>query len=568
MAGPCPPVGETRAGMSQLDVDESRLLASWPATVGTDAPPWVRRWRRLTRALAGAPGVALAALAAGLTAFWFASDHDLLLLYADARSHLTIARRLVDGPNAGLVQLGTVWLPLPHLALVPFVSFRSLWSSGVAAVPLDLVCLVVQAVSVFSLVRTCGMPRWVGWVGVTLLLTNPSLLYLHTTGMSEPVLFAAMLLTTATLARWAVATKPYSGGELAVFCGLPAAAALLARYDGWAYVAAATVFVLAVARMRWGRWRYAIHLARCFVTLPVIAALWWMWFNWINFGDPLEFQRGRYSAEAQQELLSRAGLLPEEHDLLRSLGTYTSSVGRVVGWIVVAGGALGMVVWARRTRLRPSALAPWLLVIVPFGFYVASLYTGQIALRLDEHGGQSMFNLRYGLAMQAGLVVFAALGVGSVAGGSESSRLRIAGCAVVAVAFVAVQAVAWWPDWRAVPVVAEGLAQADAGASQRRAADWLHEHAREGTVLIDDSVNPLLPVIDADLNRVAAPFSGKRWDRALQDPSRARWVFVDDANPQDAVRRALRDHPGALDDLELRFQDGPALVYESTRDER
>ena len=43
------------------------------------------------------------------------------MLYADARSHLTIARRLVDGPNHGIVQLGTVWLPLPHLALLPFV---------------------------------------------------------------------------------------------------------------------------------------------------------------------------------------------------------------------------------------------------------------------------------------------------------------------------------------------------------------------------------------------------------------------------------------------------------------
>ncbi|MCA9764630.1 MAG: hypothetical protein KC544_16030, partial [Gemmatimonadetes bacterium] len=220
--------------------------------------------------------------------------------------------------------------------------------------------------------------------------------YLHTTGLTEPVLYASMLLTVAALVRWADTEKPYSGGEMATFCGLPAAGMVLARYDGWAFVAAATVLVVVVAMLRWRSWPYALRTARSFVVVPVVAALWWMWFNWTNFGDPLEFQRGKWSAQAQQQRLIDEGRLPDYHDLGRSLSTFTTSMTRGVGAIVVVLGILGMVLWAVRGRFTARALAPWLLVVVPFGFYVMSLYTGQIALRLDAVAGESMFNLRYG----------------------------------------------------------------------------------------------------------------------------------------------------------------------------
>jgi hypothetical protein len=504
--------------------------------------------------------VALVAVVAGIAATVFASHHDLMLLYADARSHLTIARRLLDGPNHGIVQLGTVWLPLPHLVLAPFTMLGPLWSSGLAVIPVNLACLAIEALSVYAIIRLLDGGRIVAWIGVLALVTNPSILYLHTTALTEPVLYAALLGTTATLARWATREKAYSGGEIAVHCGLPATAAVLARYDGWAFVAAACAFVFVVAWKRWRSTRYAFHITRCFATLPVIGALWWMWFNWVNFGDPLEFQRGRYSAQAQQALLARQGKLPDQHDLLRSLETYTTSVVRGAGWILVVLGVAGMAAWAIHRRTSPAGLAPWLLVVVPFGFYVFSLYTGQIAVRLDQTANDSMFNLRYGVEMVPGLVVFAGLLVVVIHERVGGTRAMV-GAALVVLALVAVQAAAWWPDWRAVPVVEEGFAQRTAGRGQYAAGEWLHDHAGRGTILIDDSINPLLPVVDAELSRVVAPFSAS-WRRTLRDPSRVQWVFVDRANPDDAVRRAIDRSPTFHDDFVRRFRDGPAEVYE------
>ena len=545
---------------------EPRWSAPAPApTPVAPAPSRVTAPRPSLRTLLAGPlGVVLVALVAGLFATWYSASHDLLLLYGDARSHLTIARRLIDGPNAGIVQLGTVWLPLPHLLLVPFVESRWLWHTGLAAIPVGLACLAIEALSVYSIVGTVGGSRRARWIAVLVFVTNPSLLYLHTTALTEPVLFAAMLTTVATLARWATAEKAYSGGEIAVFCGLPATAAVLSRYDGWAFVVAAAAFVVFVAWRRWGSLRYALHVARCFVALPVIAGAWWMWFNWVNFGDPLEFQRGQYSAQAQQALLAAEGHLPEQHNLGVSLTTYSTSVLRGAGWLVVACALFGMVAWLWRRRFTVRTLAPWLLVAVPFGFYVASLYTGQAALRLDPTATDSMFNLRYGVEMLAGLAVFAGLGASVML--DRVDRLHRPWLGVVAtgaiVVLVGAQAAAWWPDHDRVPVVEEGLAQRAAGAGQYAAAEWLREHARDdGLLLIDDSVNPVLPVINTNFDRVAAPFSGPRWHDALIDPSRATWVYVDVANPGDDVAAAIARDPWFRRDFDLVFAQGGAEVY-------
>jgi hypothetical protein len=520
---------------------------------------------RLHTALTGMPGVALAAVIVGVAAAWFASAHDLTMLYADARSHLTIARRLVDGPNHNIVQLGTVWLPLPHLALLPFVWSRALWHSGIAAVPVDVACLVVESLALFSLATTLTRSKRVAWLAVALLLTNPSILYLHTTALTEPVLFASLLVTVAMLARWAAADKPYSGGEIALYCGLPAAAMVLSRYDGWAMAGAATVYVVAVAQWRWRQWRYSMHIARCFVTLPVIAAAWWMWFNWVNWGDPLEFQRGQYSAQAQQELLAKAGLLPDKGNVVGSVETLLTTVVRAGGIVLVAAAVVGMVLWINRSRRSPAALAPWLLVVVPFGFYAFSLFTGQIVIRLDNTPLESMFNTRYGVETLPGLIVFAALGVWVVGQALQRWMGQRRGVAVLIAAVVVLggaQVALWAPGWSATPVVAEGLHQRAAKPGEDKAAHWMEAHAGDGMILIDDSVNPVLTIIDADFDRVAAPFSGRRWTRTLRNPARAEWVYADTESPQDQVARAIRRDPSFHDDFVLRYRSGTSAVYQ------
>src|ERR1700745_3558236 len=54
-----------------------------------------------------------------------------VFLYGDPVAHINIARRVFDSKTPGLLQLGTVWLPLPHLLIISFIVSKQMWQSGV-----------------------------------------------------------------------------------------------------------------------------------------------------------------------------------------------------------------------------------------------------------------------------------------------------------------------------------------------------------------------------------------------------------------------------------------------------
>src|SRR5207237_8822281 len=97
--------------------------------------------------------LALLAVCVSIAAFLFYFDHRCILLYGDAVAHINIARRVFDSCTPGLLQLGTAWLPLPHLLLIRFLPFVSLWRSGVGGSVAAVAANGVGAVGTFRLLR-------------------------------------------------------------------------------------------------------------------------------------------------------------------------------------------------------------------------------------------------------------------------------------------------------------------------------------------------------------------------------------------------------------------------------
>src|ERR1700691_1325951 len=99
------------------------------------------------------------ALAAQLAAcisfisFAYYFQHGGLLLYGDAVAHINIARRVFDSRTPGLLQLGTVWLALPHLLMIPFLLSDSAWQSGIGASIPSMIAYALGAAGIFRLVR-------------------------------------------------------------------------------------------------------------------------------------------------------------------------------------------------------------------------------------------------------------------------------------------------------------------------------------------------------------------------------------------------------------------------------
>src|SRR6185437_10057146 len=81
-----------------------------------------------------------------IIATWAAYASQTIVLYSDAHSHLAVARRVVDNVTPGLAQFGAVWLPLPHIIMLPFIWNDFLWRTGLAGSLASMPCYVAATV--------------------------------------------------------------------------------------------------------------------------------------------------------------------------------------------------------------------------------------------------------------------------------------------------------------------------------------------------------------------------------------------------------------------------------------
>jgi hypothetical protein len=152
----------------------------------------------------GFPAICLASLAAGsAAAVWFFYAHGWLLYFGDAEAHLNTARRIVDSQTPGYEQLGRIWLPLPHLLMLPLVRIDTLWRNGLAGAIPSALCFVVAGTFLYAAARRLFDSTAAAAASTALFAANPNLLYLQATAMGEPVFFACLmaLLYASGMAR-------------------------------------------------------------------------------------------------------------------------------------------------------------------------------------------------------------------------------------------------------------------------------------------------------------------------------------------------------------------------------
>ncbi len=99
--------------------------------------------------------------------FLFYYQRGEILLYGDAVAHINIARRVFDSKTPGPLQLGTVWLPLPHLLMTPFLISTEMWRRGAGGSIPSMVAYVFGVIGMFRLVQDLVAQRTTGWRGAS-----------------------------------------------------------------------------------------------------------------------------------------------------------------------------------------------------------------------------------------------------------------------------------------------------------------------------------------------------------------------------------------------------------------
>ena len=195
-----------------------------------------------------AAGLGAAALALGTGAAWWYARAGLTLSHYDAKAHLVVARRIADSLTPGWVQIGAVWLPLPHLLSMIPVQWDFFYRTGAFGVGLSVVCFAVTIYAIARLLAGLTGSRAAAMAGAVAIGLNPNVLYLQSTPMTEPLLMAL-----TAIAAWLAVEAVRSGGRRNFRrAGLALGAAVLTRYEAWPF-AAALVALAAVSALRQGR---------------------------------------------------------------------------------------------------------------------------------------------------------------------------------------------------------------------------------------------------------------------------------------------------------------------------
>jgi len=512
------------------------------------------------------PGTVIIGVIAGLIGvgmMFYSWRQGWLLLYSDAQAHMVIARRVMDSQNTGFQQLGTVWLPMPHILLLPFVQIFPLWQSGLAGAILGSGCLAVCGAAIWRITYRAGFNRPARLVAVAVFVLNPSILYLFTTALTESVLFAGILASLAGLSGWITAMPAISPGELAVFAGIPAAVSVLSRYEGWAFVAVGSLFVIIASWRRWRSVSYTVTLVFSFVAASVAAMVWWLSYNWVRYGDPLDFARGPYSAAAQQQDLTDLGMLPTKGNLGLAVRTFNWNVTDIIGPALLILAAIGAaaLIWTRGAST--TALILWIPAFV-YPFALLSLYLGQTVIRNDVSLPAGLFNIRYAAA----LVPLVGVLIGALVDLAWSRYRRFAPAVTAVVVAVIVGFAAWQISTarQNLGVIREGYLIASGGGDQEAAAAWLGEHYEGGYILIDDINSRAMMALNTPLDQLYTTFNGEAYEEAKLAPYEyVTWVYANTSLENDQVWEAIQKDPNFDARFFPVFESGPIVIWENAR---
>jgi hypothetical protein len=521
--------------------------------------------------------------------FLFYYRNGAVLLYGDAIAHINIARRVFDSRTPGLLQLGTVWLPLPHLLILPFIVSKRMWQSGAGGSIPSMAAYVLGVLGMFRLARTAlirnaqvdDFAKVGAWLAAILYAANPNLIYMQSTAMGESLYLAFFIWAVVCFLDFA------RGNPKALArCGACLAAACLTRYDGWFLTAVlAAAVLLTYFRLRNKPKDKASKFATIpshtqivkFLLITAAAPILWLAYNAAVYRNPLEFANGPYSAKsiAQQTATvnpAKGNLWAASSYFLKAAELNVAEsgwLGRI--WLALA--LLGSCV-ACFTRRGRIALLLW----TPLPFYALSLAYGSVPIFIPTWWPFAHYNVRYGLQLLPAFSVFVPLAICFLLRSAAKlpqiavSYLRWAPVLVIFVTLL-LAAGSYAVIWRATPICYQEAEINMKGrvALDRQLGTWIEKLPPNSTLLmylgqhvgaLEQVGIPLRRTINEGNHRVwKQPLDPDGlWERALADPTAyADYIVAFEGDP---VWNAARDHHlTALVEIHTTAQP-PAIIFQ------
>jgi hypothetical protein len=305
--------------------------------------------------------------------YLYSLDKYSLVYFGDSVSHMLGARKLVDwNENPGLAQLGTVWLPMPHLLLLPFTLIDPLFTTGFAGVAVSLPCLATTAALLYKMIRThlvSGL-ACIAFAGALLYALNPNILYLGLTAMTEAPFMLFFVASSCFFQKWYL--SPDNLRSMAL-CSVFVVLATLCRYEGWIlplFLAPFATVILTKSKFDGRKKVFGILLALASLS----GIVFWVGYNAIQYGNPLEFANAQYYSASSQALNRdiRQTLFLQPANVM---SVYGITAYTMYGPILLSAALVGYILH-RRTEGHNKRRMLYVFLALPPLFTIVSLLIG------------------------------------------------------------------------------------------------------------------------------------------------------------------------------------------------
>jgi hypothetical protein len=474
----------------------------------------------------------------GLYAVYSYARAGLTLSHYDAKAHLVVARRILDSLTPGWEQVGAVWLPLPHLLNMVPVQIDALYRSGGSAIAVSVLSHAIATASIAATVLQLTASTAGAVLAAGLYATNPDILYLQATPMTEPLLFGLTTLQVWLLTRWvmdgSIDRRPARVGWIIVL-------ACLTRYEAWPITACA---IAASIYAWWRRGAPATTIAATHARLalyPIATIAAFMLFSRMTVGE--WFVSGGFFVP--DEALRGQPLAVYEKI---AEGTIALAGSRLVKAAEVATIVVLALALVRRER------APMMIPLALFG--AAAL---PIAAYLSGHP----FRIRYEVPLIVAAAVSVGLAIGQLRGWAKPTALAV---------FLLVYLQRPPFDIRA-RMVAEAQLDRDASRGRALVTACLRQQYNGGTIMASmGSLGHYMQELSwagLGIRDFLHEGNGPIWDSAFtRGPAPfVEWVLVEEqAEGGDAVSQRHRLLPRLLQDFDRVCEGGYVALYRRKAD--
>jgi hypothetical protein len=500
---------------------------------------------------------------AGLTTIIWSFQNNYITTYGDAKSHLNIARRIIDSLTPGIAQLGGSWLPFQHLLLLPFVANNFLYRSGLAGTVISFLSYILCQIFIFKTINLLTNKNIIALFGTLIFSLNSNILYMQTTPMGELLTICLVISATYYFVLWQRKKQLSQLIIMSIFIFL----GTLTRYEVWALVPssvlAITLSVISEPKKNRPKLREIESRIILFLTLAMFGIIIWLIWNLLIFGNPLYFLQGSYSAKAYQLPLLLKGLNKPYHNILYAFLYYLYTTIDTNELFVVISGFLGSILYLFQNR-NLKALALFGFAITIFLFESFSLYKGNTTIYIPQLFPFDYYNVRYGLYSIPFFIIFCSYLL-------SIKNILITILFIFILLFQTSYSLFYFHPitlsdtlYLNSPVFGDRVQRE---LAKKEAVIYFKKNYKDGLILTPAGVfDEFIFLSGIDLKKFITEGSGKYWSDSLAHPAKyASWIILNQRDEFNDVRSDLNQKiyntPELNNNFILVFNKGLYLIY-------